>query len=47
MTLQRTFSVQVNSKVLKDVHMRGVSDGGYGCGTTFVLNVSNGLCTNV
>ena len=42
-----TFSIEVNSQVLKDVHVGGVGDGGSGCGAALVLDVGDGLCAYI
>ena len=42
-----TFSIQVHSQVLEDIHVRRMSDGRHGGGAAFAVNVRDGLCANV
>lgn len=42
-----TFSVQVHSQVLEDVHVCRVRDCAHGGGATFIVDVSNCLCAYI
>lgn len=42
-----TFSVQVHSQVLEDVHVCRVGDCAHGGGAALVVDVSDGLCAHV
>lgn len=42
-----TFSVQVHSQVLEDVHVCRVCDGAHGRGAALVVDVSDGLCADI
>lgn len=42
-----TFSVQVHSKILEDVHVCRVSDGAHGGCTALVMDVGDGLCAYI
>ena len=47
MARDSTFSIEIHSQVLEDVHVRRMSDGRHGGGTAFAVYVRDGLCADI
>lgn len=47
LSVELTFSVEVDGEVLEDVHVWGVSDGGHAGGLALTVDVCDGLRTTV